>query len=157
MTRFTTALVLASGVAIAANAQDTTTKTTVKTEAGDAKAVSFTGCVASGTETRSYVLNKVVPVSTTTTTTNAVGTTGSSTTTSYVLVPGDKIEFQTHVGKKVEVKGVMVEGDSKTTTTTTVDRDNAPDSKTTTTTKSENPMPQFRVTSIRDLGESCTP
>ena len=158
MTRFIVALALASGVAVAASAQDTKTTTTVKTDQGDVKKVSYTGCVATGTETRSYVLNKIAPVSTTVTTTDAVGTSGTTTTTSYMLVPGDTIELQAHVGHKVQVEGMMIPaGDSKTTTTTKVERDDAPDSKSKTTVKSDNAMPQFRVTSIKDLPEACTP
>lgn len=159
MTRFIAALALASGVAIAANAQDTKTTTTVKTDAGDVKTVTYTGCVQTGTETRSYILDKVVPVSRTTTT-DAVGTAGSTTTTmtTYSLVPGEKVEFQSMVGHKVEVTGMMIPaGDSKTTTTTKVDRDDAPDSKTKTTVKTDNAMPQFRVTSIKNLADKCEP
>jgi hypothetical protein len=81
-------------------------------------------CVGSGTETLSFVLNKVVPVGRSTETT--VGTTGSTTTTTttYALVPDEKVEIQSHMGHKVEVTGVMIPaGDSKTTTTTKVERE----------------------------------
>jgi hypothetical protein len=89
-----------------------------------------------------------------------VCTAGTSTTTvtTYALVPGDKVDFQSAVGHEVEVTGVMIPaGDSKTTTTTTVEREDAPDSKTKTTVKSDNALPQFRVTSIKNLADKCEP
>ena len=46
-------------------------------------------------------------------------------------------------------------GDSKTTTTTKVEREDAPDSKTKETVKSDNALPQFRVTSIKKVADSC--
>ena len=80
----------------------------------------------------------------------------TTTSTSYALVPEGQVELQTHVGHKVEVTGLMMPaGDSKVTTTTRVDRDDAPDSKTKETVKSDNALPQFRVTSIKSVGESC--
>jgi hypothetical protein len=45
-------------------------------------------------------------------------------------------------------------GDSKTETTTKVDREHGSDSKTRERVETKNGMPQFRVTSIRDVG-SC--
>jgi hypothetical protein len=113
MRRYALALSMALGIAIAAHAQETTTRTTTKTEKGDkSQVVTYTGCVQTGTETRSYILDKVVPVGRTTT----VGPTGTTySTTTYALVPGEKVEFQQFVGHKVEVTGVMVPaGESKT-------------------------------------------
>jgi len=46
-------------------------------------------------------------------------------------------------------------GESKTTTTTKVDRDDAPDSKTKETVKRDNDYPQFRVLSVKNLSDSC--
>jgi hypothetical protein len=139
--------------AMAVHAQDTTVKSKTKSSGGEAQTVTYTGCVAAGTESRSFILDKVVPVSRTTTTDLQTGESNSSTT--YALVPGERVEVQTHVGKKVEVTGTLVPGgNSKTETTTRVDRDNAPDSKTRERVETKNAMPQFRVTSIRDVG-SC--
>lgn len=155
MTRFIATLALASGLAVAVNAQTTTTKTTTTSKDGDVKTITYTGCVQTGTETRSYILAKVVPVRTTTEVVGTAGTT-STTVTSYALVPGEKVEIQTHVGHKVEVTGEMIPGgDSKTTTTTKVDRDDAPDTKTKVTVKKEDALPQFRVTSIKTLADRC--
>lgn len=155
MSRLMTSMIVASTFAlgIAVHAQDTRTTTTTKTSGDSGKTVTYTGCVQDGTATRSYVLNNVVPVSSTT----AVGTSGrTETVTTYALVPGEKIEFQTHLNHKVEVTGVLVPaGDSKTETKTKVDRDDAPDTTTREKTKTENAMPQFRVTSIKNLAESC--
>src|SRR5215510_11856185 len=137
--------------AIAVNAQDTTVKSKTKSSGGQTQTVTYTGCVAAGTESRSFVLDKVVPVSRTTTTDLQTGESNSSTT--YALVPGERVEVQTHVGKKVEVTGMMVPGgNSKTETTTKTEREHGDDSKTRTRTETKNAMPQFQVTSIRDIG-----
>jgi hypothetical protein len=160
MTRSIAALAVALGCScvIGVSAQDTKTTTTTKTEGGKATTVTYTGCMQTGTETRSVVLAKVQPVSRTTET--AVGTSGvtttTTTTTTYALVPEEKVEFQTHLGHKVEVTGMMIPaGQSKTTTETKVEREDAPDTKSKETVKTNAPLPQFRVTSIKDLNESC--
>jgi hypothetical protein len=139
--------------ALALHAQDTTVKSKTKSSGGDSQTVTYTGCVAAGTESRTFVLDKVVPVSRTTTTDLQTGESNSSTT--YALVPGERVEVQQHVGKKVEVTGTLVPGgNSKTETTTRVDREHGGDSKTRERIETKNGMPQFRVTSIRDVG-SC--
>jgi len=140
---------------LVAHAQDTTIKSTTKTSGAEAKTVTYTGCVGAGTETRTYVLNKAVPV---TRTTETIGTTGSVTTTetNYMLVPGPTVEVQEKVGHKVEVTGTLVPaGDSKTESKTTIDREDGPDSKVKEKTKADNAMARFSVTSIKDLGERC--
>ena len=150
-TSFAAALVCAS---LAVHAQDTTVKSKTKIEGGDkAKTVTYTGCLGAGTETRTFVLDKVVPV-TTTKTTEVAGTGGTitSTSTSYILVPGEKVTLQQHVGHKVEVTGIMMPaGDSKTKTK--IEREGAPDTKI--TTKTENDVPHFRVLSVKELAEPC--
>src|SRR6185436_3850954 len=112
---------------LAVNAQDTKTTTKTKTSADDGKIqqMTYTGCVASGTETQTFLLNKVVPV-TTTKTTEVAGTGGtiSTTSTSYIPVPGEKVELQSHVGHKVEVTGMLIPaGDWKTETKTKIERE----------------------------------
>ena len=153
MKRSFVAVLFALGCSVAlVNAQDTKTTTTTKVDGAAPQTVTYTGCVQTGTETKTFILNKVVPVSRSTT----VGTTGTTTTTTYMLVPDEKVELQTHVGHKVEVTGMLIPaGDSKITTTTKVDRDDAPDSKTKETVKSDNAYPQFRVESVKNLAESC--
>ncbi len=147
----TVALTCASGLAIA---QETKTKTEVK--GGSAQTISYTGCVQTGTEAQTYILDHIVPVSRTTITTDEVGTSGVSTVTRYALVPGEKIELVKHVGHKVEVSGVMIPaGETKTQTKTKIDREHAPDTKITEKTKEDNALPQFRVTSVKHLAESC--
>jgi hypothetical protein len=141
--------------ALAAHAQETTVKSKTKSSGGDAQTVSYTGCVQTGTEARTFVLDKVVPVSRTTTTDLSTGQSSSSTT--YMLVPGETVQVQSHVGHKVEVTGTLIPGgDVKSETNTKVDRDDAKDTKTRTRTESKNSMPQFKVTSIKDLSESCS-
>jgi hypothetical protein len=155
MRRYALALSMALGIAFVAHAQETTTRTTTKTEKGDrSQVVTYTGCVQTGTETKSYILDKVVPVGRTTT----VGPTGTTySTTTYALVPGEKVEFQQFVGHKVEVTGVMVPaGESKTETRTKIEREGAPDTNIKEKTRSDHAMPQFQVTSIKHLADSCS-
>ena len=140
---------------LTASAQDTKVTMTTKSKGGDAQSVSYTGCVGAGTETRTYVLNKVVPV---TRTTETIGTTGATsvTETRYMLVPGDTVTIQEHVGRKVEVTGQLIPGgDSKSQTKTKIDREDGPDSTVKSKTKTDDAMPQFRVTGIKDLAERC--
>src|SRR5436190_23231071 len=76
MRRFIVSTTVALGCAftVAIHAQDTTMKSKTKVSGGDAKVVTYTGCVQTGTETESYILEKAVPVSRTTRT--EVGTSG---------------------------------------------------------------------------------
>ena len=154
--RFVTSLagaVLVASLAVHAQDTKTTTKTTTKIDEG--KRVSYTGCVATGTETRTFVLNKAVPV-TTSKTTEVAGTGGTITTTStsYFLVPDQTVQLQTAVGKKVEVTGMLIpEGEWKSKTK--IEREGAKD--TTIKSKGETEMPHFRVLSVKDLNEPCTP
>jgi len=156
MTRSIAALAVALGCScvISVNAQETTT--TTKTEGSKVTTITYSGCMQNGTEAKSLILAKVQPVSRTTET--AIGTSGvtTTTTTSYGLVPDEKVELQPHVGHKVEVTGMVIPaGDSKTKTETKVEREGAPDTKSTETVKTNAPLPQFRVMSVKDLNESC--
>jgi hypothetical protein len=156
MSRMFTSFAVALGCAVALHAQDTTTTTRTEVKANDAKTVTYSGCMQTGTEPRSFVLAKVVPVGKTTT---EVGTSGATTTTTttYMLVPAEKVQLQQHVNHKVEVTGVMIPaGDSKTETKTRTEREGAPDTTTRETVKSENAMPQFRVISIKSVAENCS-
>ena len=158
MSRMIVMFAAASLVAVAAHAQDTTVKTQTKTSGDAPQMVTYTGCVQQGTQARSYMLSKIVPVSRTTATEpGAAGTSGTiTTTTTYALVPDEKVIVDEHVGQKVEVTGMLIPaGDSKTTTTTKVEREDAPDSKTTTTVKRDNAFPEFRVTSIKKVADRC--
>ena len=149
----TSGAVLALGLVV--NAQDTKVESKTKTSGAQPQTVSYSGCVGAGTETRTYVLSKAVPV---TRTTETVGTAGSTTVTetSYVLVPGQTVQVQEHVGHKVEVTGTLVPaGDSKTQSKTTIEREDAEDTKLKSKTKTDNAMPRFSVTSIKDTGERC--
>ena len=99
------------------------------------------------------MLDKVLPVSRTTTT-DATGAT--STTTTYMLVPGERVDVKTQVGHKVEVTGMLIPAGKVTSETkTTVNREDAKDTKSTEKSSNEEPAPQFRVTSIKSLAESC--
>lgn len=158
ITAATFAVGLACAITVSAQQTQTVTETT-QSSAGDVKTITYTGCVSNGTETKSYVLNKVVPM---TRTTETVGTSGTmtKTETSYVLVPGETVQIEQHVGRKVEVTGVLIPGaDTQKTTTTTMTRtpDGAVSNERTVTetAKASAPASQFRVTSIKDLAERC--
>jgi hypothetical protein len=153
------ALTLAAALAFgcAVHAQESSVKSKTKGDRGDARPVTYTGCVQSGTDTRTYILEKVVPVSRSTTTeeTGTSGTvTGSSTT--YALVPGEKVELRSHVGHKVEVTGIVIPaGDSKTDARTRIERESAPNTTIKEKSQSENARPRLRVISVKELQEPC--
>ena len=155
--RFVASVTVALSVAFAATMQAQEVKSTTKISGDNVKAVTYTGCLQSGTEARSFILDKVVPVGQSTKT--EVGTAGEitkTTITTYALVPGERVEFQPMVGHKVEVTGVLVSGDSKTETKTKVEREGEKDVTTKEKSKTENALPQLRVTSIKHLADSCT-
>jgi hypothetical protein len=156
--RFVTSFAVALGCAsvIAVQAQDTKVKSETKIK-GNVQTVTYTGCLASGTETRTYILDKVVPV-TRTTESRPTGTGGTvkTTTTTYLLVPDEKVELQTHVGHKVEVTGVLIPaGDTKMQTKTKIDREDAKDTTIKEKTKIDADRPQLRVISVKELPEPC--
>jgi hypothetical protein len=156
MSRFITSFAFALGcTALVVNAQETRTRTEVKSSGGEPQVVTYSGCVQTGTQAKTYVLDKVVPVTRTTTTETPTSST-TTQSTSYVLVPGgESVTVQEHVGKKVEVTGMLIPGgDTRTETTTRTEREDAPDTKTRTRTETTNAMPEFRVTSIKTIG-SC--
>ena len=154
MNRLIPAFTFALVATIAAHAQETTVKSKTKSSGGDAKKVTYIGCIQGGTQSRTYVLDKVAPVSRTTTTDLTTGE--SKTNTSYAIVPGGDVKVQEHVGRKVEVTGMLVPaGDIKTETTTKIDRKNAKDTEIREKVETKNSLPQFQVTSIKDLGERC--
>jgi ribosome-associated protein YbcJ (S4-like RNA binding protein) len=154
MSRLISALTIAlAATALTAHAQETTVKSKTRSSGGEAQTVTYTGCVETGTEAKTYILNKVVPKTRTTTTDLRTGETETSTT--YALVPGT-VQVKEHVGKKVEVTGTLITGgETKTETTTRVERDGAPDTTKRERVETTNATPEFRVTSIRDLGERC--
>ena len=84
MRRMLTTVVVVFGCMSMLQAQSQTTESKTKIKTDDAKTMTFSGCVQTGTEARTYILQNVVPVRTTT---EAVGTGGTMTTTSYALVP----------------------------------------------------------------------
>ena len=132
-----------------AQSQTTESKTKIKTD--DAKTMTFTGCVQTGTEARSYILQNVVPVRTTT---EAIGTGGTVTTTTYALVP-EKVELQEQVGHKVEVTGVIIpagKGDAKIETKT---KTGGAEEKTKTEVD-KGPVPQLRLISVKTLADRCS-
>ena len=156
MKRFSTTAALAFACAAllvpSTFAQSHETEIKTKTKTDHASVVTYTGCLASSAgQTRSYMLNNVVPAERTTTQ-RADGTT--TTTTTYTLVPEASVQLEPQIGHKVEVQGVLVEaghGDASVKTKTEV---NGKDQKTKTEIE-RGPYPQLRVTSMKPLGESC--
>jgi len=156
--RFVTSMAVALTVAFAAAMQAQEVKSTTKISGDDVKAVTYTGCLQTGTVASSFILDKVVPVGQTTKTevTGTAGEITKTTTTTYALVPGERVELQKMVGHKVEVTGVLVSGDTKTETKTKVEREGEKDTTIKDKTKTENALPQLRVTSIKHLADSCS-
>jgi hypothetical protein len=143
------AIVLGFTFATSAIGQDVKTKTKIKGD--DAQTVTYTGCVQSGAQTRTFVLNKVVPVGQTTQTTTDASGVSSATTTTYALVPGDTVQITEYVGHKVEVTGMLVpKGEMTSKTKTKVGDDTKREEV-----KTDSDMPQFRVISIRNLAAQC--
>jgi hypothetical protein len=155
MSRLIPAVAFALGcTTFAVQAQDTTIRTETKTSGGQAQTVTYTGCVQTGTQERTYMLDKVVPK--TETTTRDLQTGSTSTSTTYMLIPGERVQVQEHVGQKVEVTGMLVPaGESRTETRTRVEREDGDDTKTRERVETKNSMPQFRVISIKTLNEKC--
>jgi len=149
-----TAVALGLALAVGVQAQDTTVKSKTRVKGGDVKMVTYSGCVRTGTETETYVLEKAVPVSRTT----QVGTSGEVTsTTTYALVPGETVQLQRQVGHKVEVTGMLIPaGRAKTESRTKIERKGAKDVEIKEEAKSEHALPQFKVTSVKQLAESCS-
>lgn len=155
MRRFITSFAIALGcTAIAVNAQETKTRTETRSSGGPVQTVTYTGCVHAGTEAKTFMLDKVVPVTRTTTTETPTSSTTTSST-SYVLVPGgETVQVQQHVNKKVEVTGELIPaGDIRTETRTRTEREDAPDTKTRERSETRNAPAQFKVTSIKTIGD----
>ncbi|HUK33260.1 MAG TPA: hypothetical protein VLV86_05080 [Vicinamibacterales bacterium] len=155
MKRFATTVGLAFGAAallvphVYAQSHETETKTKTKTE--HASVVTYTGCIATEGQSRSYILANVVP--TEKTTTQSVD--GSrTTTTTYALVPDATVQLDPQIGHRVEVQGVLIEpghGDAKVTTKTEV---NGKEERSKTEIE-RGPYQQLRVMSVKPLGASC--
>jgi len=150
LTSFATALFCAT---LAVHAQETTTaKSKTKIEGDKGQTVVYTGCLQSGTEARTFLLDKVVPVTTQKTMPTGTGGTITETSTSYVLVPGEAVTLQQHVGHKVEVTGMMIP-EGKTETKTKIEREHGKD--TTIKEKTDSNRPHLRVISVKELPEPC--
>jgi hypothetical protein len=157
--RFFGALTIAVGcaLAIAVSAQDSAVKTRTEVKGDAGKTIMYTGCVHTGTQSQSFVLDQAVPIGQTTDVNTSGNVTTTTTRTSYLLVPGQTVTLQQFVGHKVEVTGVMVPaGETKTETKTKIEREHAPDTNVKEKTKSDSDLPEFRVTSVKHLADSCS-
>jgi hypothetical protein len=152
MRKVITAAAIVLGLTFASSAigQDVKTKTKIKGD--DAQTVTYTGCVQTGAQTRTFVLSKVMPVGQTTETTTDASGVSSTTTTTYALIPGDTVQITEYVGHKVEVTGMLVpKGEMSVKTKTKVDGDTQRKEEV----KTESDLPQFRVISVRNIAERC--
>jgi len=153
MKRVIVAVTVASACALGltVQAQEMKAKTEIK---GTAHTVTYTGCVQNGTEAQTYILDKAVPVNRTVS--ERTGTSGvvTTTTTTYAPVPGEKVELVKQVGHKVEVSGVMIPAGKKVESKTKIEHEYSKDTKIKEKSKGGD-MPQFRVTSIKQLAERC--
>jgi len=151
MSRFIIALTAALACATVTQAQQQETRT--KTEVKGGQIVSYTGCVQSGTEELTFILDRVTPI-TRTTTTEEVGTSGTVTRTEtrYMLVPDQTVQLVEHVGHKVEVTGILTPAGKETKTKTEIEHEHGKDTKITEKTKGDHDLPQFRVVSVKSLG-----
>jgi hypothetical protein len=133
MQRFFWAFALAAAVAVSASAQDTTIKSKTKIEADDAKIVTMTGCLQSGTgevftltaakgkagdeleaksKTKIDVDKDETEVKSKSrteieNTETPVGTAGAVTT--FDLTPNEGVNLTPHVGHRVEITGVAAD------------------------------------------------
>jgi hypothetical protein len=151
--------IAAAASAVAVRAQDSKTTTTIKTD--DAKTVTYSGCVQTGVENSSFMLENAVPVKETKIEKDEHGDVKATTSTKYVLVPGGQVDFQKEVGQKVEVTAVVIPaGDdtSKIETKTKTEVEGQKDRTTETTEKvKQTDYPQLRVMSIKHLSDRCIP
>jgi hypothetical protein len=163
MKRFIVAFSVALAGAAILQAQDVKSTTTVKSD--DAKTVVYSGCLQTGTESKTWVLQNGIPVKETKTETN-IGKSGmpettTTTTTSYMLVPVEKVDFTQNVGHKVEVTAIAIPAgkeDSKIQTTTKTEVEGQPAQRTQTTEKiAQKDWPQLRVISVKHLSDRCEP
>ena len=149
--RSTISFAIAALFATAMVAGAQTTRTETKIKGHDAHMVTYTGCVQSGTETSSYMLQNAVPIGQTTT----IGTSGNTqTVTTYALVPGQTVQLQQTVGHKVQVTGVVAKGDVKEETKTKTS--GRPEVKSEQKIEGDRHVAQFHVVSVRDLNEPCS-
>jgi len=162
-------LIAAAGVALAvtalASAQEMKSTTSVK--ADDAKTVVYSGCVRSGLEPKTFVLESAMPLKQTTSETNVsrsesgtrTTTTTTTTTTSYVLVPDEKLDLATDLGRKVEVTAVLIpKGDDRTTIETKTKTEVKGQPAKETQVKEKVPQkdwPQLRIVSVKHLDDRC--
>jgi hypothetical protein len=163
MKRFIVAFSVALAGAAVLQAQEVKSTTTIKSD--DSKTVVYSGCLQTGTETKSFVLQNAIPVketkSETTMGKSGMPETTTTTTTSYVLVPGEKVDFTQNVGHKVEVTAMAIPaGDdhSKIESKSRTEVGGQQTQKTETTEKvAQKDWPQLRVISVKHLSDRCEP
>lgn len=85
------------------------------------------------------------------------GTTPSEmarTETSYTLIPDGRVDLKSHIGQRVEVSGKMSESSSRTNQTSRATTPSGQSSSMHSSTEITG-QPQFKVSSIRQLSQSC--
>ena len=165
MKRIIVALSVALATSAVLVAQQVKSESSVKSD--DAKAVTYTGCLATGAASTSYVLENAVPVKQETKTETQVNAAGvpesatKTTTTTYALVPGGSVEFQSNVGHKVEVTAMLIPAGDDTTkieSKSKTEVEGQPSKEVESKEKvAQTDHPQLRVVSIKHLADRCTP
>jgi len=132
----------AVGLSLSAQTPQTATETKGKT-------LTLTGCLQTGTEPNTFVLNNVTPGGKETTSTpGAKPDELAKTEPSYILSPDAKVSLKEHVGHKIEVTGTLA---AKSTSSPPASQEK----KSTPEYGSAAAKPQLKVTSMRHISESC--
>lgn len=109
--------------------------------------ITLTGCLRAGSSPNSFMLDNATPSEMSGQSEyHSEGQSSSPselarTETDYMLIPEGRVDLQSHVGKKVEVKGEMIGSGAETTTTQPTERGGS--------------QPQVMVRSIREVAQSC--
>ncbi len=138
--------------------------------------MTFTGCLQSGVEPNSYVLNNVTPSDMSQQSLNQQdqeqqeqaqnpdlnqGQEGSqpselarASEKSFNLIPEGRVDLKNYIGKRVEVTGKMIQSTSRTTQSSRATTPSGQSSSIHSSTEMTE-QPQFQVSSVRQIASSC--
>lgn len=160
-TLMTSFLLLVCSLALMA-AQSETDQQNMPSSSEAGRKIKISGCLQSGSEPNSYVLNNATPSGMSQPSSQDSGQSRSQadmgmdpselarTQTSYTLVPEGNVNLENMVGKKVEVTGKMIQSDYGSSATDPSGRTSPSHSST-----EMSGEPKFQVSSIRQIGQSC--
>lgn len=131
------------------------------------KSVTLTGCLQPGTDPNTYILSGVTPSDMNDQSSESQGQEDQDQSQSgnmpselargentYTLIPDGRVDLRSHVGQRVEVTGKIMESTSRMNQSS---RATTPSGQSSTM-HSQTEMtgqPQFRVSSIRQISDSC--